>query len=376
MRRAQALAQHFLIRNDVAAKTVVAKTVYTEQWNVYKGPVAPETMKDCRIIAGRSHPGLAAEVVEFLGKPLCEHTVKSFADGEVSIQLGESVRGKEVFILQPMCRSGDGKYSVNDALVELCLLISACRRHSAATITAVVPYFGYGRQDRTMHARVPISAADVAQMLCSMGVDHMVACDLHVGQIQGFFPATVAVDDLDASPLGALYFLQQNLAKPVVVSPDAGGVARAKEFRDVMALKGGQEVGFAMIVKQRAGAGKISSMDLVGEVVGCDAIICDDMIDTAGTLCSAAALLKENGAKRVFAFATHGLFSGPAAERISSSVLDQVVVANTVPLPENFDAPQVVQLSLAPLLSEVIQALYKKEAVTDVYKPLRSAAET
>ena len=299
--------------------------------------------------------------------------VKSFADGEISINIGESVRGKDVFVMQSTCRSADGAMSVNDSLVELCLMVSAFRRHSAASITAVIPYFGYARQDRTMHERVPISAADVAQMLSGVGVDHVVACDLHVGQIQGFFPATVGVDDLSAGPIGALYFREKALINPVVVSPDAGGVARAKDFRNGLVDETQREIGFAMIIKQRSGASRIESMDLVGTVKGCDAILCDDMIDTAGTLCKAAELLKEKGARRVFAFATHGLFSGPAAKRLAESALTEVVVTNTVPLPSAFQVPQVKQLSLGPLVAQVIYTLNRKESLSRALSPKRGA---
>lgn len=256
-------------------------------------------------------------------------------------------------------------------------VVSTMRRASADKITAVIPYYGYARQDRKMTARVPISAADVARLLEAMGVDRVVAVDLHCGQIQGFFGPRVPVDNLDAATVGVKYFSSKALVNPVVVSPDAGGVYRAKQFREGLNLsKPGSDTGLAMIIKQRPKAGQIERMDLVGSVDGCDVVIVDDMIDTAGTLCTAASNLKTNGARRVFAFAPHGLFSGPASDRIARSVLEEVVVTNTIPLKAGARAnDKIVQLSVAPLLAEAIKRVHFRQSVSELFRKSAPRAE-
>eukprot|EP00494_Astrolonche_serrata_P034269 UN34538 len=216
--------------------------------------------------------------------------------------------------------------------MELILIISTMRRASAQTITAVLPYYGYARQDRKMASRVPISAADVARLLEAMGVDRVIAVDLHCGQIQGFFSPRTPCDNLDGALVALPYFEELQLRNPVIVSPDAGGVYRAKKFRDSFNQLTGNQAGLAMIAKQRLAAGKVGQMDLVGSVDDCDCVIVDDMIDTAGTLCKAGKELKKWGANRIYAFATHGLFSGPAISRINDSNFEKVVVTNSVPL--------------------------------------------
>jgi ribose-phosphate pyrophosphokinase len=259
--------------------------------------------------------------------------------------------------------------------MELLLMVSTMRRASAERITAVIPYYGYARQDRKMTARVPISAADVARLLESMGVDRVIAVDLHCGQIQGFFGPRVPVDNLDAGTVGVKYFVNKGLTNPVVVSPDAGGVYRAKQFREGLNMAAPKlDAGLAMIIKQRPKAGQIERMDLVGTVDGCDVVILDDMIDTAGTLCTAAANLKTNGARRVFAFASHGLFSGPASDRIARSVLEEVVVTNTIPLKAGARANEkIVQLSVAPLVAEAIKRVHLRQSVSDLFKANKKA---
>jgi ribose-phosphate pyrophosphokinase len=265
---------------------------------------------EMKLISGSANKPLAEEISARLGVPLSPAKVRRFNDGEVNIQLCDSVRGCNVYIVQPTCPP------VNDHLVELLLLISAARRASAASVTAVVPYYGYARQDRKDRSRVPISAADVARMMEAMGVDRVVCVDLHCAQIQGFFGPRTPVDNLFAAPIAVTYFNMKDLVKPVIVSPDAGGVARAKLFMEGFSrLPDPPEVSLAVILKQRVEAGVVGTMHLVGSVEGCDCIIVDDMIDTAGTLTAAANELRNFGAKRVFAFATHGLFSGPAADR-------------------------------------------------------------
>lgn len=281
-----------------------------------------------KLFTGNANKALAHEIANHLGMGLGKITVGHFADGEVNVIVNENVRGKDVYIVQPTSPP------VNESLMELLLMISTMRRASARKITAIIPYYGYARQDRKMQARVPISAADVARLLEAMGVDRVVAVDLHCGQIQGFFGPRVPVDNLDGGTVGVSYFGDMDLVNPVIVSPDAGGVYRAKQFREALSKKHEVDCSLAMIVKQRAKANEIDRMDLVGNVEGCDCIIVDDMVDTAGTLCKAAEMLKDCGARRVFAFASHGVLSGPAASRIANSVLTELVVLDTIPLSE------------------------------------------
>jgi ribose-phosphate pyrophosphokinase len=323
---------------------------------------------DMILFSGNANIELATEIATLLGTGLGNITVSRFADGEVNVQVHDNVRGKDVYIVQPTCSP------VNEHLMELLLMVSTMRRASAERITCVIPYYGYARQDRKMTARVPISAADVARLLESMGVDRVVAVDLHCGQIQGFFGPRVPVDNLDAGTVGVKYFVNKGLLNPVVVSPDAGGVYRAKQFREGLNLsKPALDAGLAMIIKQRPKAGQIERMDLVGSVDGADVVIVDDMIDTAGTLCTAAANLKANGARRVFAFASHGLFSGPASDRIARSVLEEVVVTNTIPLKAGAKANEkIVALSVAPLLAEAIKRVHYKQSVSELFRDAKA----
>ncbi|OXB70815.1 UNVERIFIED_CONTAM: hypothetical protein H355_011102 [Colinus virginianus] len=294
-------------------------------------------LEDALLFCGNSNKPLATAVADRLSTKLGKVAVKRFADGEVNIQFLDSLRGKDVYLIQPTSTP------VNEHLMELLLMISTCRRASAKKITAVIPYYGYARQDRKLSSRVPISAADVARMIEAMGVDRVVAVDLHCGQIQGFFGPRVPVDNLEAQIIGLEYFQHKNLQKPVVVSPDAGGVYRARKFQEGLLARGCRDCGIAMLIKQRLRANEIERMDLVGSVEGSDVIIVDDMIDTAGTLCEAARELRAKGARRVFAFATHGLFSGPALNRIESSPLEEVVVTDSIQaitpgcIPDNVD---------------------------------------
>jgi len=317
-----------------------------------------------KVFSGNGNMALALEITRHLGISLGKATVGRFADGECNIVIKENVRGKDVYVVQPTCPP------VNDNLMELLLMVSTLRRASARRITVVIPYYGYARQDRKMQARVPISAADVARLMEAIGVDRVIAVDLHCGQIQGFFGPRVPVDNLDGGIVGLDYFGSKDLHNPVIVSPDAGGVYRAKKFKEGLQQKYDlQDLGLAMIVKQRARAGTVDQMDLVGDVKGCDCIIVDDMIDTAGTLCKAADVLKANGASRVFAFASHGLLSGPGNERIAASQMEEVVVLNTIPTsPQREANEKLTELSVASLLAQAIFNIHAKKSISALFK--------
>mmetsp|Transcript_24288 Transcript_24288/g.62624 ORF Transcript_24288/g.62624 Transcript_24288/m.62624 type:complete len:555 (-) Transcript_24288:350-2014(-) len=318
---------------------------------------------EMKLVAGTANPELAQEISARLGVPLMPVKIGNFNDGEVAIQLQENVRNSEVYIIQPTCTP------VNDNLMQLLLLVSACRRASAARVIAVVPYYGYARQDRKERSRVPISAADVARLMEAMGVDRVCCVDLHCGQIQGFFGPRTPVDNLWASTIALKYFKSKvDPENVVVVSPDAGGVARAKLFKDGLEAVGVRPT-LAVIIKQRVKAGEVGQTDLVGSVENCDAIIVDDMIDTAGTLCAAANELKQFGARRVYAFATHGLFNNPAAERIEKSALEEVVTANTIPLRDEvmLTTQKIRQLSVGKLLAEAMLSIHTGKSVSQLF---------
>eukprot|EP01084_Bolivina_argentea_P036541 67589_1 len=321
--------------------------------------------RQLKIFSGSANEELASEIATVLGTQLSSLKIGRYADGEIGIQILENVRGKDVFIVQPTCPPG-----VNDNLMELILLISTMRRASVHSITAVLPYYGYARQDRKMRSRVPISAADVARLLESVGVDRVVAVDLHCGQIQGFFGPNTPCDNLDGSVVALPYFASKEVGlspnKTVVVSPDAGGVYRAKQFREGLHAMG-LDAKLAMIIKQRESANQVSQMDLVGDVDGCDCIIVDDMIDTAGTLCKAGKELKKRGAKRIYAFATHGLFSGPAIDRINNSCFEKVVVCNTVPIRGKGKSDKILQLSVAQLLAKAIESIHFRKSISSLF---------
>lgn len=316
-----------------------------------------------KLFSGNGNIGLSLEVAKVLGINLGK-AVGRFADGEVNVMIHENVRGKDVYIIQPTCPP------VNDNLMELLLMVSTLNRASARRITVVIPYYGYARQDRKMQARVPISAADVARLLEAMGIDRVIAVDLHCGQIQGFFGPRVPVDNLDGGIVGIDYFGDKDLHNPVVVSPDAGGVYRAKKFKEGLTHKFDMhDIGLAMIIKQRARAGTVDKMDLVGEVKDCDCIIVDDMIDTAGTLCKAADVLIAKGAKRVFAFASHGLLSGPGNDRIANSKMEECVILNTIPSsPQRSANEKLTELSVAPLLAQTIFNIHAKKSISALFK--------
>jgi len=317
-----------------------------------------------KIFSGNGNMLLAIEIAKILGINLGKATVSKFADGEVNVMIHENVRGKDVYVVQPTCPP------VNDNLMELLLMVSTLNRASARRVTVVIPYYGYARQDRKMQARVPISAADVARLLESMGIDRVIAVDLHCGQIQGFFGPRVPVDNLDGGIVGITHFGDKDLHNPVVISPDAGGVYRAKKFKEGLAHRFDmQDVGLAMIIKQRARAGTVDQMDLVGDVNDCDCIIVDDMIDTAGTICKAADVLKAKGARRVFAFASHGLLSGPGNDRIANSAMEECVILNTIPsTPRRAANEKLTELSVAPLLAQTIFNAHAKKSISALFK--------
>ncbi len=309
-------------------------------------------MRGYKVFSGTAHPDFAHEMVQYLGVPLSQATVSRFSDGEINVQIQESVRGRDVFIVQPTGAPA------NANLMELLIMTDALRRSSAASITAVVPYFGYARQDRKAAPRVPITAKLVANMMQSAGITRVITMDLHAGQIQGFFD--IPVDNLYGSIIFKEYVKSKNLPNPVVASPDIGGVARARYFA--------QKLGYDMVIvdKRREKANESEVMNIIGDVEGKDVIIVDDMIDTAGTIVKAAAALKERGAASVMACCTHPVLSGPAYERIEEGELDELVVTNTLPLKK--ESPKIKVLSVANLFGEVIRRVYYNESVNSLFQ--------
>lgn len=311
------------------------------------------------IFSGNSSSALAREIASCLQTELSEAKVSRFNDGEIQIQINENVRNKDVFVIQSTCSTE--KASVNDHVMELFLMTRALKRASANSVTAIIPYYGYGRQDRKVAPRVPISASDVAMMLEDGGVDRVVSVDLHCGQIQGFF-RNAPVDNLYSSKVFARHIAELNLQNPVVVSPDAGGVERAKQFKEQL-TKEGVETDFAIIIKQRASPGVIASINLIGDVQDKDAIIVDDICDTGGTIVAAASELKKFGARNVYACITHPVFSNRAIDKIAGSCFTQMIVTNSIPinekLPEN-----ITQISIAPMLADVIERISEGHSVS------------
>lgn len=324
--------------------------------------VCKSLRKNTLLISGNANIKLAKKIAYYLGSDLADASIGKFNDGEVSIKICENVRGKEVYIIQPVCSNEN--QTINDSLMELFLLIRTLKRSSAGTITVVIPYYGYARQDRKIRSRVPISAADVAQMIEMAGADRVLSIDLHCGQIQGFFQ-NIPMDNLYASPVFISYFAHKELHNPVVISPDAGGVDRADQFAKQLARKG-WDVGMALISKQRAGAGKIKDMQLIGDVTGADAIIVDDLCDTGGTLIRAAELLKASGARRVFAVITHPVFSCDALVKLGESVIDEMVITDTIPLQGNVPA-NITVLSVDSLLGDAICRIQDGDSVSALF---------
>ncbi|GAA6150810.1 ribose-phosphate pyrophosphokinase [Pseudoteredinibacter isoporae] len=313
-------------------------------------------MADLMVFTGNANPELAKKIVNRLGIPLGDATVSQFSDGEVAVEINENVRGREVFVVQSTCAP------TNDNLMELIVMVDALRRASAGRITAVVPYFGYARQDRRVRSsRVPISAKVVADMMVGVGVDRVLTVDLHAEQIQGFFD--VPVDNVYASPVLLDDINRQKYENLVVVSPDIGGVVRARAVAKQL------DVDLAIIDKRRPSANVAEVMNLIGEVDGRTCLLVDDMVDTAGTLCNAAAALKEQGATKVVAYCTHPVLSGNALKNLNNSILDEMVVADSIPLNSEIEKLGTVrQLTLSGMLAEAMRRLANEESLSAMFR--------
>ena len=313
-------------------------------------------MKDLRLFTGRANPRLACGICEYLQIEPGRIEVSDFSDGEVFVQIQENIRGQDVFLVQSTCQP------VNQHLMELLIMADACRRASAARITAVIPYFGYGRQDRKDRPRVPITAKLVADLIAAAGVNRVLALDLHAGQLQGYFD--MPVDHLFAAPVLVEHFKQQQFQNLTIIAPDAGGVERATAFAKRL------DASLAIIDKRRDRDKKniAKGMHIVGEVKDRDVLIADDIVDTAGTLVEATAALLRAGARRVFAGAAHAVLSGPAMQRLGSSGLQQLAVTDTIPLGAKADKEARVHvLSVAPLLGEAIKRIHSDDSVSSLF---------
>ena len=310
--------------------------------------------QEIKLFGGNSNPALTLEVCKYLGIEPGKILAKTFSDGETQVEIGENIRGRDVFVVQSTSTP------VNDNLMQLLIIMDAMRRASAERITAVIPYYGYSRQDRKVKPRVPISAKLVADLITVAGADRVVSMDLHAGQIQGYF--NIPVDNIFAAPI-LLKYIQDSLQDDlVIVSPDAGGVERARAFAKRLAAS------LAIIDKRREGPNIAEAMNIIGEVKGKTAIILDDMVDTAGTLTQAAMALKERGALKVHACCTHAILSGPAIERIDASPIDSLVITNTIPLNDNARGCQkTVVLSIAELLGETIKRSHSSHSVSTLF---------
>jgi ribose-phosphate pyrophosphokinase len=309
---------------------------------------------ELKLFSGNANRPLAEEIAQHLGMRLGDADVSRFSDGEVYVQINENVRGQDVFVIQPTCPP------VNDHLMELLVMMDALKRASARRITAVLPYYGYGRQDRKVMPRVPITAKLVADLITTAGCQRVLAVDLHAGQIQGFFD--IPVDHLFAAPPVIVdYLAKKDLKDPVLVSPDAGGVERARAIAKRLSA------GLAIIDKRRDGPNVSVFMYLIGDVKDKDVVVIDDMIDTAGTLIQAVEAVKREGARRVLACAVHGVLSGPAIRRIEASALEEVVITNSVPLTPEKANPKIHVLSVAPLLAEAIRRIHDEESVSTLF---------
>lgn len=307
-----------------------------------------------KIFSGNANPDLAIKIAKALDLPLGECEIKSFSDGEISVDIKESVRGMDIYVIQSICTP------TNDNLMELLIMLDALKRASANSITAVIPYYGYARQDRKVAPRVPISAKLVADLVTVAGATRVLCLDLHAGQIQGFF--NIPVDNLYAASV-VLEHIRNNYSKDiVVVSPDAGGVERARAFAKRL------DADLAIVDKRRAKANESEVMNVIGDVDGRDVVLLDDMIDTAGTITHAAAALKDRGAKNVYACCTHGVFSGPAIERLEDSVITEIVATDSIPSDRNTKSNKIKYLSVGPLIGEAIKRIHYGGSVSSLFE--------
>ncbi len=311
--------------------------------------------KDVKVLCANANRPFAEGVCKALGLPLGDCTVTTFADGEVSVSINETVRGSDVFLLQSTCKP------VNNNLMELLVMIDACKRASAGRITAVMPYFGYARQDRKAKSRDPISAKLVANMLEAAGADRVLTMDLHAAQIQGFFD--IPVDNMHGVSVFMKYYLNKfpQHEDMVVVSPDVGSVGRSRTFANRMGMS------LAIVDKRREKANMCEVMNVIGDVAGKRCILYDDMVDTAGSLCNAAKAIHDKGATEVYACATHGVLSGPAIERIQASVIDELVLLNTIPAPAEAKDTKIKYLDVAPMFAEAIQRTYDEVSLSPMF---------
>lgn len=311
-------------------------------------------LRDLKLITGNSNLALAREIAQYIGQDLSQATVTTFSDGEIRVRIDENVRGGDVFLIQSCC------HPVNTSIMELLLLIDAVKRSSASRITAVIPYYGYGRQDRKDQPRVPISAKLIADLITAAGANRILTMDLHAGPIQGFF--NIPVDHLYAMPVLLDYIKKQNVSDLVIVSPDAGGVERARAFAKRL------NSSLAIIDKRRELPNQAEVMNIIGDVQDKHALLFDDMIDTAGTIVQTAQTCMDNGALSAWAGSTHAVLSGPALERLQSSCLREVMVTNTIPLNgKDQQCPKLKTLSVAPLLGEAILRIHREESVTSLF---------
>ncbi|MFH1257330.1 MAG: ribose-phosphate pyrophosphokinase [Candidatus Micrarchaeota archaeon] len=312
---------------------------------------------EMQLFAGNSNPPLAKGIAQYLKLKLGNAYVSKFADTEVSVQINQSIRGADVFVIQGMPKP------VNDNLMELLIMLDAFKRASASRITAVIPYFGYARQDRKAHPREPITAKLVADLISTAGANRVISVDLHSGQIQGFF--NFPVDNLTGISLLAEDFKKRKLKDVTVVSPDVGGVVRARAMAKLLGAP------LAIIEKRRERANQSEVLNVIGDVDGKACVLIDDIIDTAGTICNGAEALKQKGAKRVFAYGTHGVFSGTAIDKLKRSVIEEVVVTNSIPLPQNAQSlKKIRQISVAELIGEAIRRTHMDQSISSLFKDI------
>ena len=314
--------------------------------------------KDIKIFTGNSNPALAQEICKIIGTKLGDSEVTHFADGEASVSLYETVRGSDVFLINSTCKP------VNDSLMELLIMIDACKRASAGRVTAVVPYFGYARQDRKAKARDPITAKLVANMITTAGADRVLTMDLHANQIQGFFD--IPVDNLAGNPIFVDYYAKKfgaHCEDMVVVSPDVGSVARARAFAQKLHMN------LAIVDKRRQKANQCEVMNVIGDVKDKDCILFDDLVDTAGSLCNAAkALIEVGGAKSVHACASHGVLSGPAIERVNNSAIQELALLDTIPAIDPALSNKIKYLPVAPMFCEAIERIYQEVSISKLFR--------